>query len=438
MKWNKKQLHFLNEFEIFLKDPVKKVYTLTGGPGTGKTTVLQAAIPKYTRVVGATVSHAAKNILQKSLGVNVKCFTIASLLGLIMEVTSEGEITFIPDLKKQKDSLPIFHADLLIIDECSMINKEVHNMILTMSKPETKVVFVGDSNQLPSVGEETDSKALTYEGIELSEPMRFTGNIYKLTDAIRKEIEKVKRGIAPNRHAINYASNGRSKDMLDEDGVSGVRFMRDINKTMDIAVNIFKNSNNPNCLRLLAFKNVTIDALNSMIRRKLYGDNPKQFEKNELVISNGGYRSLFNNGEVFTIQKTLATTHRKIACFAVRLNIKTEEPVYVISSDPYDPGNILFNKTLNNIATQAKSTLDPWLRKKLWVQFYDFKMSFAKFDYAYAQNCYKSQGATYDDVIVFDQEIMNVKPLSICQKLQALYVSLTRAKRTLYIHNKNY
>ncbi len=73
-----------------------------------------------------------------------------------------------------------------------------------------------------------------------------------------------------------------------------------------------------------------------------------------------------------------------------------------------------------------------------WVFYYKFVDSFAYFDYAYSVNTYKAQGQTLHNVYVMESEIMDVKPLTLKQKFQALYVAMTRASKNLYIYNKNY
>ena len=50
----------------------------------------------------------------------------------------------------------------------------------------------------------------------------------------------------------------------------------------------------------------------------------------------------------------------------------------------------------------------------------------------------RAQGATLNNAYILEGEVMNVKPLSWKQKFQALYVALTRPKKNLVIHNKEF
>lgn len=434
IKLNTKQQLFVKEYELFMKSKREEAYLLIGPAGSGKTFCLKEAIKNERGVIGATISHAAKNILQRSLGNDTKCYTIAKLLGLQMKVTEEGEITFVPS-KKKNAHYPIDFARVVIVDECSMISKEIHSMIMDRKPYGCKIIFVGDRKQLPSVGEDTDSVTFGYHGVELDETMRFQGSIQVLTDAVRDEIEKLTAGIAANKYIINTLS--QRKDMLNPDS-TGVKFKSNIREMVDLASDYFRNSNDPNILRILAFKNKSINTLNTAIRMNLYGENAPAFVPGELVITNGGYKEIFNNGEVLRIQEIKHWKHLNIPCLAVKItNRKTITPIFVINPDPSDPGYKMFQEHAKDLSQRAKQA-PPNLKSFFWKNYFDFLGEFAKFDYAYAVNCYKSQGATYQNVIVMEEEIMGIKPLNLKQKFQALYVSMTRAQRNLYIYNKKY
>lgn len=434
IKLNTKQQLFVKEYKLFMKSKREEAYLLIGPAGSGKTFCLKEAIKNETGVIGATISHAAKNILQRSLGEDTKCYTIAKLLGLKMKVTEEGEITFVPD-KKRDAHYPIDFAKVVIIDECSMISKEIHSMIMNRKPYGCKIIFVGDRKQLPSVGEDTDSVTFGYHGVELNETMRFQGAIQTLTNAIRDEIEKLTEGIAANKYIINTLT--QRKDMLNADS-TGVKFKGNIREMVKLAVDYFSNSTDPNILRILAFKNKSINALNTAIRIELYGEDAAAFVPGELVITNGSYKDEFDNGEVLRIKSIKQWEHLNIPCLVVKLNgIRTRKPVYVINPDPKDRGYRMFQEHAKDLSQRAKQA-PPNLKSFFWKNYFDFIGEFAKFDYAYAVNCYKSQGATYQNVIVMEEEIMGIRPLNLKQKFQALYVSMTRAQRNLYIYNKRY
>lgn len=121
-----------------------KVSILTGGPGTGKTSTVRAILSLLggkgkTALLAAPTGRAAKR-LAESTGQEAK--TIHRLL----EVSpSEG-------FKFQRNQDNPLDCDLLIVDECSMIDLVLMNNLLKAIHPASHLLLVGDADQLPSVG----------------------------------------------------------------------------------------------------------------------------------------------------------------------------------------------------------------------------------------------------------------------------------------------
>lgn len=126
----------LEAIETALKYPV---VVLTGGPGTGKTTVLRGIIEVLERegkkvVLAAPTGRAAKRMTTLT---GVEASTIHRLLGF-----RSGEGYKARQIK----------ADTLIIDEGSMMEQVLFNHLLQALKSDTHVILVGDTNQLPAIG----------------------------------------------------------------------------------------------------------------------------------------------------------------------------------------------------------------------------------------------------------------------------------------------
>ncbi len=118
------------------------VGVLTGGPGTGKTTSMRAVIKvlaaKRKRVVLAAPTGRAAKRLSEATGLEAK--TLHRLLAIK------------PGSKAQFDADTPLSADIVIIDETSMLDTLLMNTLLKAIAPGTHVLFVGDADQLPSVG----------------------------------------------------------------------------------------------------------------------------------------------------------------------------------------------------------------------------------------------------------------------------------------------
>ena len=132
-----------NQKDAVIKSLTEKVHIITGGPGTGKSTITNAILNisgKLTSriLLAAPTGRAAKRMSEIT---SKKAQTIHSLL----EVDMKGG-----GFKRNREN-PL-ECDLLIIDEASMIDTPLMYHLLKAIPSHARVVFVGDINQLPSVG----------------------------------------------------------------------------------------------------------------------------------------------------------------------------------------------------------------------------------------------------------------------------------------------
>ena len=193
--------------KLAIKNAVNNgVAVITGGPGTGKTTTINAMIKMFEKLnlellLAAPTGRAAKRITEAT---GYTAQTIHRLLELsgggIDEEGNSSTYTF------ARNSNNPLEADVIIIDEMSMVDSSLFYSLLQAIMPGTRLVLVGDSNQLPSVG---------------------PGNVLK--DIIRSEVfsvtvlDKIFRqgensDIITNAHLINagkqLAINNKSRDFF--------------------------------------------------------------------------------------------------------------------------------------------------------------------------------------------------------------------------------
>lgn len=124
------------------------ILVLTGGPGTGKTTTINAMIRLFesegmTIQLAAPTGRAAKRMTETT-GYE------ASTIHRLLEVSGNPEDESIGGFQRNEEN-PL-DTDVLIIDEVSMVDLPLMNALLKAVIPGTRLILVGDQNQLPSVG----------------------------------------------------------------------------------------------------------------------------------------------------------------------------------------------------------------------------------------------------------------------------------------------
>ena len=124
------------------------VILLTGGPGTGKTTTVRGIVALFQKmglniVLAAPTGRAAKRMSELTGGMEAQ--TVHRLLGMSWNEATH-QVTF---QKTEKEPL---EAEAVIVDEMSMVDVSLFSALLRALRPGTRLVLVGDADQLPSVG----------------------------------------------------------------------------------------------------------------------------------------------------------------------------------------------------------------------------------------------------------------------------------------------
>ncbi|MBQ0101647.1 MAG: ATP-dependent RecD-like DNA helicase [Firmicutes bacterium] len=189
------------------------VMVITGGPGTGKTTIIRAIISIFDFMDMETVLCAPTGRAAKRLSEATGCeaFTIHRLLE--MEFGGDGgDATF---RKNENDRL---EQDVIIIDETSMVDIILAQALLKAVKPGARIIFVGDSDQLPSVGAGNFLNDIIRSGCF---------PVIALTDIFRQDAESY---IITNSHLINEGKMPK----IDNKNVTDFFFMTR-NSTADVS-----------------------------------------------------------------------------------------------------------------------------------------------------------------------------------------------------------
>ena len=372
---------------------------LTGGPGTGKTTTINAII-RYFEGEGAEIrlaaptGRAAKRITEAT---GYEAQTIHRLLELsgMPEDDREGQ-----PIHFERNAENPLETDVIIIDEMSMVDIHLIHSLLMAVTAGTRLILVGDENQLPSVG---------------------PGNV--LRDIIRSgqfpvvELKKIFRqasesDIVVNAHKINKGEqveiNNKSRDFF-----FLKRYDADIIIRVVIALIQEKLSKyveaKPFEIQVLTPMRkglLGVERLNQILQRYL---NPPDASKKEKEIGQG----LFREGD---------------KVMQVRNNYQLEWEIRGRYGIPIEKGVGVFNgdtgiiKTINEFAETAEVEFEDGR----WAE-YSFKQ-LDELELAYAVTIHKSQGSEYPAVII---PLLSGPRMLMNRNL--LYTAVTRARKCVTV-----
>lgn len=362
---------------------------LTGGPGTGKTTTLNAIIKilknKGQKVLLCAPTGRAAQRMSEVTGDEAK--TIHRLL----EVTwNKNDI---PEFKKNEKNM--LKCDALIIDEVSMVDAQLFESVMRALPLGCRLILVGDSNQLPSVG-----AGNILEDLISSEMIP----VVQLTEIFRQSMESL---IITNAHKIVHGEmpelEVKDKDFffLHFENKDSIRkTVTDLcTKRLPKAYgyNIF------NDIQILApgrKGDLGVTELNARLQQEV---NPKSDKKNEL---NAGKRILREGDKVMQIRNNYDLLWVK---------------------DDGETGEGIFNGEIGTIETINKRSRIISVRFDDKVANYDFDFS-VDLDLAYATTVHKSQGNEFEAVVM---PLFGGAPMLLYRNL--LYTAVTRAKKLMII-----
>lgn len=372
------------------------VLVITGGPGTGKTTIINAII-KLCEAEGldielaAPTGRAAKR-MEETTG--HKAQTIHRLLGISFLNEDSRRQTF----EKNEDN-PL-ETDVVIIDESSMVDIILMHSLLKAIPIGTRLILVGDSNQLPSVG-----PGNVLKDIINSEVIR----VAKLTDIFRQAQESA---IVTNAHRINAGEypdlKERNKDFF---------FMKryDISELQSLIVSLVSTRlpRYLNCDPLRDIQVLTpmrksplgVTALNALLQEALNPPSPTKREKELRKI-------VFREGDkVMQIKNNYNIEWKTVEHGAV-----TDDGVGVFNGDE---GIITY---IDNINEYIEVVFD-----ENKVVHYDFSQM-DEVELSYAVTIHKSQGSEYKAIVM---PLLSGPEMLMSRNL--LYTGLTRAKELAVI-----
>lgn len=397
-------------FTAFMVSQDKEM-VISGPAGVGKSTLLKELMESQDHIkiqgllgvdpiqnweLTATTNKAAE-VLQRSSGKEAS--TVHSLLGIsVVTDFKTGRQTL-----KRKESSPILRDSLLVIDECSMIDKQLDRLI-DESTINCKILYVGDHCQMAPVMEDLSPVFMRNEPVKLTQVVRSQNSppITNLCAQLRRTVE-----------------TGIFQPIYEVPGY--IDFM-----TPEVAQETLKHYfiDNPDTLghqsRILAYRNQQVIEFNDWIRNSR--GMPPELTVGEWVIS--------NNSTYF--------------CQGGNPRLRVEQEVQIKGIGPLVNFNISGNE--NILVRQITTTAgDLWVaqdrghqdalmkyyaKQKDWVAYYRIKDWLADLRPRDACTVYKAQGSTYQDVFV------DLRDIGRCtnpnQAARMLYVACSRPTNRIY------
>ena len=376
------------------------VTIITGGPGTGKTTIIKSIIEiykqkKYKIVLAAPTGRAAKRMTETT-------GEESSTLHRLLEIGKvDEESLFKKDSEYQ--GAPI-DADIIIVDEVSMVDMFIMSYLVDCIYQGTKLILVGDSDQLPSVG----------PGSVLHDLIASEQVATVHLDKIFRQAAKSK--IIVNAHRVNNGQGFISKEEAEEDANQDFFFMKE-NSQEKVLEQVLSLCNG----RLKKFGDYdffeSIQVLTPTKKGLLGTKEMNKALQQELNPSREGEVEKNSMGAIFRIGDRV-------------MQIKNNYDMYWEKriDDSIETGNGVFNGetgTITNINEKEKNVR---------VKFYDEKVCLYQFneleqiEHSYCITIHKAQGSEFDVVIMI---VPQAAPMLLTRNL--LYTGLTRAKKLLIV-----
>ncbi len=372
---------------------------VTGGPGTGKTTTINAIIrffeeEEQTILLAAPTGRAAKRMSETT---GYEAQTIHRLLELSGNVGEDEERTHLQFERNEENPL---EADVVIVDEMSMVDIHILHSLLKAITVGTRLILVGDVNQLPSVGPGNVLK-------DIIKTQCFS--VVKLSKIFRQAAES---DIIVNAHKIN---NGQSIRMDNQSRDFFVLQREDANHIISVIIQLVRDKMpkyvdaemyDIQVLTPMRKGELGVDRLNVILQEYL---NPRSPSKKEKEVQ----QRIFREGDkVMQIKNN----------YQLEWEIKSKYGIV------QDSGTGVFNGD-SGIIREINL-----FSEIVTVEYEEGKMveyAFANLDeleHAYAITIHKAQGSEYPAVVM---PILSGPKMLFNRNL--LYTAVTRAKKCVTI-----
>lgn len=460
--YNKEQQSAIVNAVSFLKtntDPTQ-YYVIEGKAGTGKTTIAKEILKEFEdeQIYVAAVSHKAKGVIKSSFGDDTrgkKFFSIAGLLGMKGINDNDTQTTkFQVGLKVPLLDNP---PALLVIDEASMITEDVLKKIIdinsSLSRP-FQMLFLGDIGQIQPIRDEQSEFYRTHKDLLNKKSDIFNSKhksklitrvrqgeanpILPYADYFWENSQKENPELNPTQHIV------RNNQITDK---GSLLFSNSESEVLNSVIKAVKNAVKKgltNHVKIVTYHVNEKTELNQKIHEALFGKD-SDYSNGDMLILNSPYdlpdvNATMENSSEIQIKSIQDTDVDEFGVHTLYLetngtaytrtgNEQKDCVIQVVSRN--DIG--LYNQKLQELASYAKRQTNRALKKQAWSDFWEYKGRYADVDFGYAITAHKSQGSTYDIVVVDEKDIMGTTATSNQEKSELIYTALTRPRKTAIV-----
>lgn len=447
--FNDEQFDGIKKIRNWLNTEKGNFFTLAGYAGTGKSTIIKKILDSYNLgVVVSAPTHKAKKVIQNTTGREGK--TLHSLLGLRPDV----------ELSEFNPNSPIFNPiaicrindyNWVIIDEASMINKELYDLIVeSVKNRRTKILFMGDPAQIPPVHEKISpvfvDNTIIFHQLTKIERQKDTNPLMIVYDTLRNNLNTIGGGFKRQTNINKY-----------NEGVIFTLNKSTFRKAILDRFSCEEFKKDTDYCKVIAWKNDTVMKSNLIIRNELFGEKTDVVEVDDILM---GYRSVSSGNQQYNIIENSAD-------YRVVEKNKLEENDYGINGfrirlrenlprGEFKFQNVFIIDTSNHDNLHLYAQMHDFFRdigksnSKAWKKYYDFRRNNLLMKtinkhrnglyrstqdiiqkdmyYGYAITGHKSQGSTYTHAFVMENDINENWDLK--ERNRILYVALTRPTTT--------
>lgn len=483
---NEQQVEALEALQTWLKVGKNLIFRLAGYAGTGKTTIVKSTIADYMNKHGrwekpvavTAPTHKAKKEISKTTGIKGK--TIQSLLGL----APNTDVLYF-DINKpefaQLNKPGIEYYSIIIIDEASMLNKDLYEMLKIQSKKfGVKLLLMCDGAQLPPV-KETSSPAVTdttVESYELTKVERqtFDNPLMLVYDSIRNNIDSREDSFKHQTSLIQIPQTEEEYLAEIKPRYMGIDFYSELSQFGSKVVTAFNSGNikaDGNYCKMLCWTNDKVQYWNTAIRAV----RQKEYRKSLLETDVSTYLSdIIMPGELLMAYVTTDNGLINASEYTIREMVYQEEileygempadsivrpfsvvvnvyDVIMVNVDnPLEEINCMIIEPDTENYKKFLKAFEWYLNQgkfhKKWPLYFGWKANYMlmtdikamggkmickkDLDYAYAITIHKSQGSTYDEVFLDETDVDKNSNSTERNKLKYVALSRPRYKATVY------